>query len=524
MIDILNGCTKASILNYSNIVLILILIITQAGISQQKSPELREYSFGHAWFNNDTSEFIGLGGKFDKEGVVNANNFFLVKDTNLVVDRVSKMIKSWELEMIWLLNIEAEGLWVDLPFNDSTRKIEKYILITGSTITNIFGFDKLHFVEGVRLFGNNFIGWSQISNCKFENYFGCNSDSFLTSRLSIINSIFNDTVDLSINYYKYGLEIDSSNFESSLILSNTKSEAPIILSDSRIRNLILDKITFNSKPEFARIIIEDTFDISNSKFEKGLDLRRINLDNCNTIFLENIYFDQGELVFYWDQMKGKDSPKIKLKRSTGNSDDDYKIIEEIYKTLAKNFLSQNDKSSADDVLYELAWQKEIILGEFSQWLYGVSFGYGYQPLRYLLFPVFVFIILFFFLWYLFFYNIVAYVQNKEFDADLELIPHYNIKFPSKNKFGLKFIDHMRISPKIPEIAKWLHSIHFSTSVLLGIRFKKDWIRIAAKHKESNNAFLYWVLTEYLIGKILLLIFILAIKVYHFENWKSYLGL
>ena len=63
-----------------------------------------------------------------------------------------------------------------------------------------------------------------------------------------------------------------------------------------------------------------------------------------------------------------------------DSEGHYLRIRILYHQLRDNYLKQGDQTSADAVMYELGWQREIIL-EPSGWgwwkLYGHLFGYGY---------------------------------------------------------------------------------------------------------------------------------------------------
>jgi len=229
-------------------------------------------------------------------------------------------------------------------------------------------------------------------------------------------------------------------------------------------------------------------------------------------------------IYIWEQIKGTNKPKISISEKSEDEEDNFKRIEEIYSLLIKNYLAQGDKVSADEVKYELAWQKDILIDSFWQWIYGISLGYGYEPLRYLIFPILLTIIFFCFVWYKMYYNIIAYILNNELDTDLELAPHYSINFQVKKHLGFELINHKNISPKINFITKVWHVLHFSTSVLLGLRFKKEWIRFANKHKTGLNSFLWIVTFEYFLGKIYILLLLIFIKIQPLENWKSFIGL
>jgi hypothetical protein len=505
-------------------ILLLILISTVSFCQIDKSVELKEFSFGKAWFYNDTSDVIGLGNQKDKEGVVNANNIYFIKDTKLDQYKLQKLVTADELRSIWLFNININVFAIGSPFGDSLKIIDKNILLTGSDIIQLFILEKTRFIKGLMLNGNNFPVYnSTIKDCEFLEEFVCANDSFKQT-FDIDNSYFHNKVDIHGNVYRYSFRIFNSSFDSTLELYANEFYNSLWIQDSKINNLTISHCSFPNRPILRRLQLTDTVDFSNTDFEKGVDLRRIDFQNVSTIFLDNTSYPLGELVVYWENIKGIDKPKISLKYKSGNDEDDYKSIEEIYLQVKNNFLAQGDKITADNILYELAWQKEIIVGGFWQWLYGFTLGYGFEPIRYLFFPVIITIIFFWVIWYFKYYNIVAYVLNKDLDEDLGVSPHYNVKFPTKKLWKYEVIDHNRISPNINFITRMWHSLHFSTSVLLGIRFKKDWIRFSSKHKSGVNSFLWIVSFEYILGKVYLILLIILIKIHTFENWKSFLGL
>ena len=172
----------------------------------------------------------------------------------------------------------------------------------------------------------------------------------------------------------------------------------------------------------------------------------------------------------------------------------YTRIEIIYHNLRDNFLAQEDKASADAVMYELGWQREEILGEFWWTMYGYFFGWGYQPWRFLLFVVLPVIMGFALLWFFKYYEVLQKVIFKTELKDAAA-------FKEKQEDLLQKV--------------W-HSLFFSSSVLLGIRFKKAWII-----KRGN--FLYWASLEWALGIGLFVTFALLVKGARFGFIRDLLG-
>jgi hypothetical protein len=257
---------------------------------------------------------------------------------------------------------------------------------------------------------------------------------------------------------------------------------------------------------------------------KGIDLRRCNLDLVTNIFLEGISFPPGELEVYWDQLKGLKNPRIQLSHYSKNHIDDYRKIDNIYKLLYNNFVAQGNNSSADEVKYELAWQKDLLLNNFLQRLYGLFMGYGYKPylLLYLIVPI---IFIFAIIWYFFYYPFIFLIINSNFTTELDC---KKMNFPFKNnnivkKYTLKYYDHINIKPSINIFTKICHTLCFSSSVFLSIRFKKEWLHSHTKPYPYQNSFLKVLTFEWTLGLLLLIIFAIYVKGSYFTTIKGLFG-
>jgi len=222
-------------------------------------------------------------------------------------------------------------------------------------------------------------------------------------------------------------------------------------------------------------------------FKKEIDFRQSNFDSVTVIYSEDITFPEGELRFYWEQFEGKDSLRIKLRNPPADSlkDEHYTRIEIIYHKLRNNFITQGDKASEDDVMYELAWQRDEILNEFDQQLYGIFFGYGYQPWRFLLFIVSPLIIIFAGVWYWFYYAIVIFINPNLFSENVVALElkhkdKYLLRTKNTQRVNLQFTDFSYALNDINRLTRYWHALFFSTSVLLGIRFKKDGLNTCPK--------------------------------------------
>lgn len=299
--------------------------------------------------------------------------------------------------------------------------------------------------------------------------------------------------------------------------------------------------TFKEMPKLEGSEFGKVLKLSGANFEKGADLRRARFDSVKTIYVNHhTDFPVGKLYLYWEQFQGKDQLRIKLDEPAPDHNEHYQRLETFYHRLRDNFLAQGDKASADAVMYELGWQKREIYGFWSwtgfwQTLYYWFFGYGYQPWRFLLFVVLPLIIIFAFVWYWFYYGILVRIINERIDLDLIPNKTRKVKFKVKEKtllksnkilnqgIKLKFYDHTQMEKGLNRLSRYWHVLHFSTSVLLGIRFKKEWIKVNPPETAGQKSFIYLVTFEWLLGISLYVIFAILVKSNQFAYIKGLLG-
>lgn len=280
---------------------------------------------------------------------------------------------------------------------------------------------------------------------------------------------------------------------------------------------------------FKKAVFKGVVNFRNTAFKKEIDFRQANFDSVISIYLEDITFPDGKLLFYWEQFKGKDSLRIKIRNPPADSikDEHYTRIEIIYHKLRDNFIAQGDKASADDVMYELRWQRDEILEEFWWGLYGTLFGYGYQPWRFLLYIVTPIILLFAIIWYWFYYILLVFINQSIFpkNVDASALRTKEIHFKIKNieLFKLHITDFKYGIENVNRLTRYWHTIFFSASVLLGIRFKKDWSTVFPSKMVGRKTFIYFVTLEWILGIGLFVTFALFVEGIRFSFIKDLLG-
>ena len=287
---------------------------------------------------------------------------------------------------------------------------------------------------------------------------------------------------------------------------------------------------FDSVVDFVQARFGGTVSFTNTDFSQGIDFRQAYFDSVQTLYLEKMTFPERKLLFYWHQFQGKDSLRIKLQSPPVDSlkQVHYNRIGIIYHRLRDNFLDQQDKASADAVMYELGWQKKEILGEFWWKMYGFFFGYGFQPWRFLLFVVLPIVILFAGTWYWFYYGMLIFIHAELYpkmttDNQLAAKEKYIFRFKNLKLIKVRFNDFSSIKGDINRLTRYWHALFFSAAVLFGIRFKKEWSKVCPDNILGSKTFIYCVTLEWLLGIGLVVTFALLVKGARFGFIKDLLG-
>ncbi len=322
-------------------------------------------------------------------------------------------------------------------------------------------------------------------------------------------------------------------------------------SDSKFSGNAVFSSTCFGVVDFENTVFSKMLIISNAQFTKGADLRRTDLSKAKIFFDHHTFFPSGTLQVYWSQLKDRlaisdescsgylewNELNYKVKQldsfqhhlptsltakrdslnaaliktryqldslSTKLNRERYALTAIFYNRLRDNYLAQNDKGSADEVMYELASKRLVYLDEFWWRLYGWLFGWGYKPMRFVLTVFLGPVLLFALLWYRKYYHRVVLLVDHTLTEEQKS----TLQDPSEREAAFK--DTILF-------ARWLHVLYFSTFVLLSIRFKKEWI------EKNDRAFLYWVAAEWMVGLLLYVLFFTLVKSHEFGYVKGLLG-
>lgn len=448
-----------------------------------------------------------------------------------------------------------------------------FIRATFSRTAN-FGYAKF---DSIAQFGNTlFAGadfkWAKFSKDADFHHATFDSIAYFSGTMFSQNATFRGTTFGGTAHFWDATFSRNADFEWALFSQNANFGLATFLQDANFERVTFlqiadfEGVTFKALVRMDECKFNKVLSLNGVNFEKGVNFRRAVFDSVQTIYVDHrTIFPEGKLSLYWDQFKGNDKLRIRLynppvvhnssdstslkeqKRKIADIDslltmldglkvdkdslsiqrdiiwthweqeqtkldssykadfervkkEHYQRIETFYYRLRDNFLTQGDKASADAVMFELGWQKKEIYGFWSwngfwQTIYGWFLGWGYQPWRFLAFLVVPVTLFFATLWYFRYYKVL---EKAIFFSELE-----GVSERIESQEGSAF-------------QKIWHSLFFSASALLGIRFKKAWI---IKHE----LFLFWVTLEWAIGIGLFVMFALLVKSNQFAYIKGLLG-
>lgn len=454
--------------------------------------------------------------------------------------------------------IAQKGNPSDFPYGGYVDSL-KHLAFSENSDFNNFTFNDPHAVfvgakfNGYATFINTtFNGYANFWGVKFESILDFSNAKFLRDANFKFSSFSEQSSSFVFAKFNGSADFGNSKFGGEADFNNTKFDTIVIFRNATFNgNTLFQKVTFEGFADFSEATFNNDANFSNSKFENEtnfhksvfkrdvylvestfkdeIDFRRSNFNSVSTIYLEDIKFPDGKLLLYWEQFKGKDSLRIRLVSPLVDSIkfEYYTRIEIIYHKLRDNFLAQGNESAADEVMYELSWQRDEILDEFWWGVYKSIFGWGYQPWKFLLFAVAPIIIIFAFIWYWFFYTLLVYLSPSIFP---KIVDASALKVKLK-QFNIR--DKIVIKPPVTDfnitlknanrLTRYWHAIFFSTSVLLGMRFKKDWATVFPDKMVQRKTFIYVVTLEWLLGIGLYITFALLVKGVHFSFIKELLG-
>ena len=463
-----------------------------------------------------------------------------------------------------LAKFNRDAFFNDAKFDsEATFEDSKFIRIAyfaGATFLEHVILENTTFDSLVTFYQAKFYGLTEVQANFHKAYFG---ETEFYGETGFLNTIFYKEAFFGRAQFNNEIFFEETHFSDEANFKEVNFNGKASFEESAFNGIAyFQNAKFSRGVSFSGAVFEDLtlfqganfngrVNLSSTVFKKEVDFRRTNFDSVKTIYLENINFPVGKLHFYWEQFKGQDKLKIGIiskeeiksrnkrlgldtleennvrrKELTDSlKKDDFRRTDIIYKLLRDNFLEQGNESSADDVMYELGKQRDEILSEFHWHLYGIFFGYGYQPWRFLLFVLLPIIIFFAVIWYWFYYPSLVFISSNLFPEKFRIGSQekHLIKIGNRSLIKIRITDFNK-SPKTNNpLTRYWHALYFSTSVLLGIRFKKDWIKVFSEDVLGSKSYIRLVSFEWALGIILFVVFALLVKGVRFSFVKDLLG-
>jgi hypothetical protein len=408
---------------------------------------------------------------------------------------------------------EEEILEINEPIFITDEISNNVLHLKNIKINNYALLESIDFQDTVSLYNIDFQETININNLYFHNYaiFYCLRFARV---FSLVNSTFQDIVDFPICIFEGESNFFDVKFNGGISFIATKFLGPL---------------------RFENCIFKKNVDFSGTKFKNYTDLRRSNFFNVDTIFVS---FDTeipiGKFYIDWEQIKARKYLLIQTKPSSfqdTSNEFSYKMLQSFYYQLRDNYLAQGDKKSADAVMFELEMQKQKLSNNLWHDIYGIFMGWGYKPYRFILL-IFIPIILFSFIWYWFYFQLIIKIVNPNIKEELFPLRTRKFNLPvSKSTFfvfkniklPINYYQHAKFPSKLNRFIKYWHALFFSASVLLSIKFKKEWLQINSESTVGQKSFLYFVIFEWVLGLFLYTLFFILIKSSGFDFIKSILG-
>ena len=446
-------------------------------------------------------------------------------------------------------------------FTDSTFKGN--VDFRESTFTGNVDFTGLKFTGDAYFSGSTFKGTADFRLLTFprDAYF---TGSKFKGAANFTSSTFTGNVDFRQLTFTRDADFTGSTFKGAADFTESTFKDEVNLKDVRFEKLVdFSGTTFKDGVNLENIKFEKSVNFSGTKFEKGVDLRRTYLEKATILIDHNTFFPNGTFHADWTTLQGRleinkesfpsffklneknnefkfyklESTKQKTKNTETRlahiiaqrdslamvmTQEQYKLTKIFYERLRDNYLAQNDKNSADAVMYELAEKRLESLSGFSWlvwWIYKWTFGWGYKPWQFLLIGFVIVVLPFSLLWYMRFYHRVAVLMDKSLSDEEKKQLANPEALRQRKRLNIRYTvyKHDDISELIPFFTRLGHALFFSMSVLLSIRFKKEWF------DRSDRAFYICVVAEWLLGIVLFILFAILVKSNQFDNVKGLLG-
>lgn len=497
--------------------LVALIIFTSKSYEQNKiKPTLRQFSFGEAYFYDGLKQNISFDRRdapgFDTLGLLTKDGAFYIQDKSINNFQLQKYLYANEIRELNFNNIKTDIIMGDSSITEFNREFYT------DSLTGLVGIYNVRFNKPMT-FNYSFLSMIKLYKVSFLKFDLANTT---IGKIKSNDNFYFESVNILLNSR---VESDTFNVPVQIYVSHLNSTS--FSNDVFQKDVAFMYTTFNTFTDFSfsifhsgfsflTCIFKDTLNLTDADFKEGADFRTCNFDSLETIYMDLLKYPTGKLFIEWNMLdKLNGTYRIQIAARNLNNLDKFLRLQMVYNNLRSNYLAQGDKESADRVKYELECRRDEMLKNPWQSLYGFFLGYGYKPWRYILFLVFPVIVFFSIILYVYYYPIIFEILDKDFDRFKHKVNRIHRRF----FFPTYYIeDKENKKEEINLITRIWHSIFFGTSLLLAIRFRKEWIN------RYNKNFLFIITVGYLLGICMYLFFVIYVQSSKFDFLKEIFGL
>lgn len=337
---------------------------------------------------------------------------------------------------------------------------------------------------------------------------------------TFVNSKFHGNVNFSGSVFNIPITFWDTIFDGVLQFRNAEINSNIDFTNTKFGSIVsFYNCICHPQLKFPKSQLPDTLIFSNGNYKSGIDLRDAKYNKLSKIYLDNSSYPDGEFLVYWDQIKMRDGNFIIGYMGENNDQPNVAIqkLERIYVKLKNNYIKLGDEKAAYDVMYEFEQQKERLSGDLFRKISDITFGYGYRPTRFLIVVLLIILLLFSPIYYFLFYDYIIIILDNKLLTEQKSVLKKLKSQKANDHWKNYFFDHTILCDKIALSYRIWHSILFSASVLVSLRFKRDWVNFVSIRKKKDTLFIWFVSFEYFVGLFLYYIFFSNLKISQFEN-------
>lgn len=436
-----------------------------------------------------------------------------LQDTDFTYARFNSIANFYEAEFFNYADFTYAKFNSTVKF--SVAKFDSIANFREAKFDSIANFRRTTFSKDAIFYKAEFLQYANFNKTKFLQYTNFYKAKFDSANFK--DAIFSQVADFSYAKFNKKPLMDNCKFGKILILKDTNFEKGVdflkAIFDSVETIYVSNQTTFPKgklglkwdqfkAKEELRIRLYDPPPVLTSSDSSYIEKLTQEITEIETLVIyDSVEDNKDSLIIQIDSLYALvEKEKTKLEsiydaRVKSVKIKHYQQVEAFYNRLRDNFLKQGNEVSANEVMYELRWQRKEIIGGFWWNMYGWFSGWGFKGWLFIIKIVLPIILAFAGLWYTKYYSVLQKIIFKDEIKDAE-----------------------NLAVQDSTYQKIWYSLLFSITVLFSIRIKKEWI-----FKYKN--FMFWVILEWSIGIGLLFLFIyfLGFQIEQVENFRYWLG-